>query len=151
MTSINKFGFKGIVSAIALLASSTAFAQTFEQRTETSIKLGTVTGAYTTLLKLAVPAGIWVATAKASVVNWGDSDYVRCGLITDATFVDGSTSMIGEAGGAPAVATLYNQSLFIMPKAGSVSFACSHDFPIEGEFVDPGASLIITAASSKTK
>jgi hypothetical protein len=140
----NKYASTGVVGALALLASSSAWAEAFEHRTESSVQLAAVGGELTTLLQQEVLAGTWIITAKASLVSWGAADYVRCGLQANGELVDGSTAMIGEAGGMPAVTTLYNQKLSSPTAATTIALVCWHDSSVAGPFVDPGASLILS-------
>jgi hypothetical protein len=144
MRTMNRFAASGIACALALLATNSAWAEAIERRTTAAFQLAAAGGAQQVVFEVNVPAGTWIITAKASVVSWGPADYVRCGLRANGAFLDGSTGMIGEAGGMPAVTTLYNQSLTSITGATRIALVCWHDFAIAGEFLDPGASLIIS-------
>jgi hypothetical protein len=136
---------KALLCAVTLLCATPALAEGLETRTTAAVALPDAGDTNVILLSQSVQPGTWLATAKASVVSWGRADYVRCYLMVEADVVDGSTTMIGQGGGAPAVATLQNQKLFRIVNRSLVHFACLHDEYNTGEYVDPGASLVIAA------
>jgi hypothetical protein len=104
-----------------------------ELRTSSGLSLSPVAGQRVNILNTTVPAGDWVATAKGSAVNWGNRDYVRCILVFDGTVVDGSTTMTGEAQGAPAAALLFSQAKLSTVTDKPLSFQCSHDRAVSGQ------------------
>lgn len=138
------------VAALMLAAgSSPSHSQNvIELRTSSGLSLSPVAGQRVNILNTTVPTGDWIATAKASAVNWGNRDYVRCILVFDGTVVDGSTTMTGEAGGAPAAAVLFSHAKLSTLTNKPLSFECSHDRPVSGQKIDPGATLVVTRVSA---
>lgn len=122
-----------------------------QQRTTSNVALSATGGVPVQVLQLSVPPGEWLAVSKASVVNWGPKDYVRCSIAVDGQVVDVSATMTGEAGGAPAVATIANQSKISLSVAKTVTLNCFHDRNIANLKVDPGASLIVVDSSQGTQ
>lgn len=138
-----------VIALGVLVTSQNINATVLQKKTASSVSLVPNGGIYTPVLELSVPAGQWVATSKVSAVNWGARDYVRCQLSIDGQNIDGSTTMIGEAGGAPAVATIVNQAVINLATTRTIRLACGHDSNISGLKIDPGASLVVVADSSQ--
>jgi hypothetical protein len=137
-----------VLAACALLsAPSLGYAQSYETRTTGHVTLQAAGGATQTVVQLNVPAGTWVAFAKGTAVNWGDADYVRCGIRIDGTPADGTTTMVGEADGMPAVAAFSSVYRFRATRATTVSLVCLHDAYNESIYIDPGASLTVLSGS----
>lgn len=57
--------------------------------------------------------------------------------------------MIGEAGGAPAAATIVNQSVISLIETKTLKLTCGHGFNISGQKIEAGASLVVVADSSQ--
>lgn len=93
------------------------------------------------LLSIRVPAGKWIVTAKANPVNFGAHDFVRCRIVEGNIQKDWAATMVGD--GSPAVASIALQTALSMKSAQTVSLRCFHDFAIEGQYIDSGASLMI--------
>ena len=115
-----------------------------ELRTDSGLALSPAAGQRVNILNTTVPPGDWIATAKGSAVSWAGKDYVRCILVFDGVVVDGSTTMIGEAGGAPAAAVLFSHAKLSTNTSKALSFQCSHDGSVSGQKIDPGATLVVT-------
>lgn len=132
-----------------VFATAPALAAVLEARTASGLSLAADGGVRVNIVNLAVPAGEWVATGKATVVNWGAKDYVRCVITVDGVIIDGSATMVGEAGGAPAAATLMAQGKVTVTGAAvkNVALVCGHDAAVAGQKVDPGASLVVESVA----
>jgi Collagen triple helix repeat (20 copies) len=135
-----------LVLGLTALAQ-TSFAAVLENRSTTSTSLSASGGVPTTVVTLNLTPGSWAVVGKASVVNWGAGDYLRCGLKLDGQFVDAATTVVGEQSGFPAAATIVTQAKIVIPANQSVDLICQHDANSLGPFVDPGASLVATETS----
>lgn len=107
-----------------------------------------------------VGSGAWVVSAKASPVNrvipgtvaTGAQDITRCGIYVNNNLVDVSSTHLGDGpsvgGGLPAVATVYNQTKLNVPAGATrtISYKCWHDYDVDGQYLDPNASLHIGTA-----
>lgn len=138
--------FAALMMAIAPLRAQPQ--NVIELRTSSGLSLSPTAGQRVNILNTTVPAGDWIATAKGVAINWGSRDYVRCVLVFDGTVVDGSTSMTGEAGGAPAAAVLFSHAKLSVAAPKPLSFECSHDGPVAGQKIDPGATLLVERVSA---
>lgn len=140
--------FLYVVAAGLMLNIGTSHAvDVYERKTTTATSLSSSGGVPTTILQVHIPAGTWRVIAKSSVVNFGAADYVRCLVRAGATQFDSATTMIGETGGMPAVATITNIGV-ITSGSATYSLQCQHDSPITGMYVDPDATLIVERVSS---
>ena len=150
----------GTTAAIALAASgamvghSNAGASGFGvyQRVTTASVSLSPTGSPVVLKSVNVPAGTWIVHAKANPVNFGAADYVRCQIMVGGVQKDAGATLLGNAAPAPtgelgpSVATIALQSAVQTSSTKSFRLQCQHDFPISGEYVDGGASIIVEAA-----
>lgn len=143
------------IAALGLLAMSFhCQGAILESKTTGQITLSARPAQPTVILGLSVPPGEWLATAKASVVNWGAKDYVHCAIVTDADLIvigggrtsryDNSTTMIGAASGLPAVAAIVNQAVVSLPRAKEIRLVCSHDGRISGQYVENASLSVIS-------
>jgi len=134
-----------VFSIFGAMSASSAIAASLETRTSSDLALSSSSGDRVNITNITVPSGQWIATAKASAVNWGEADYVRCVLMVGGVVVDGATTMTGEAGGQPAVAEIVTHAKLSLIAPTNVSLACSHDRDIAGQKIDPGATLIVVS------
>lgn len=139
---------RAAAAALMVVASGHASATLLEARSGSALLLAPNGGQPVNILNMQVPAGQWVATAKASIVNWGAADYNRCFIYADGVAIDGATTMTGEGGGQPAVAELVTHAKLNFTATKMVSLVCSHDRNIAGQYVDPGAMLIVVSDGS---
>ena len=124
-----------------LLSSAGNAADVFQRRTTAAVNFPATGGQWTTILHVTVPAGDWIAYAKASPVNFGGgADFVRCRLRIGTKQLDASATQIG---GVPGVATMVTQAALTTTMTRTVVFECEHDYGISGEYLDPGASLLV--------
>ena len=121
--------------------------------TSASVNLSS-SGAPVTLIKTAfLPAGTWLVTAKANPVNFGAADYVRCILSVAGIQQDAAATLVGNAAPGPtgetgpSVAEIVLQTAVTTTAPHTFALACQHDFANAGEYVDPGASLLIVKAA----
>jgi hypothetical protein len=103
--------FAMTVNAISLDAA------TLQQTNAQSVSLSPTGGraGLTTIVELTVPPGNWVVNSKASVVNFGANDFVRCSLLAEDPWhqfypSDSSTVTSGGEVGAASVVTIVNQA-----------------------------------------
>ena len=107
----------------------------------------------TTITSLSVAAGTWSVSAKATAVNFGGADYVRCTISAGASALDASTTLVGNAFGGPTAETgpsaamVAEQSLVTTTSVTTLSLTCLHDFSFSGEYIDPQASLVAVPAA----
>jgi len=131
--------------ALSLAAATAAHAaDAFERHTTTAVTLPDAGGQWTPVLDVIVPAGVWIVHAKATAVNFAYAlDFVRCRLRIGTKQLDASTTQIG---GAPGVATMVTQGAITTTVTRVFNFECEHDYAVSGEYLDPGASLLVVRA-----
>ena len=136
----------GAVATAATVASTT---KDVVVSSTSNKSLGTTGGARTVIASAALPAGSWVLTLHATLVNFGPSDYGRCGLYQDATAIAGSTATVGDPtqagsrGPAALVSTLSLAYGVTTAAPTTVSVQCSHDSTNgSNPYVDASASLV---------
>ena len=135
-----------LLSGVLLLAAATAAhaADAFERHTTTAVTLPDAGGQWTPVLQVTVPAGVWMVHAKATPVNFAFvADYVRCRIRIGTKQLDASATSVG---GAPAAATVVNQGAITTTVTRVFNFECEHDYGVSGEYLDPGASLLVVRA-----
>jgi len=151
---------KSLTAMAALLIGASAFAGSVEPDISAGVYLRATTasvdlssdGSPVTILKLTVPAGTWLVTAKANPVNFGAADYARCVLSVGATQKDAGATLIGDAAPGltgelgPSVAEIVVQTAITTTAAKVFMLSCQHDFATPGMYVDPGASIMVVAA-----
>jgi hypothetical protein len=148
-----------LTAMAALLIGASAFAVepditgagAYLRATTASVDLSS-DGSPVTILKLSVPAGTWLVTAKANAVNFGAADYARCLLTVGTTQKDAGATLIGNASPGPtgelgpSVAEIVVQTAITTTAAKVFKLSCEHDFATPGMYVDPGASIMVVAA-----
>jgi hypothetical protein len=102
------------------------------RRNLTPITLSSVGGVRMTVESVSLPPGQWVLSSKESIVNFGPTDYVRCGLvgtadINFATSVVGDPSQPGSVGPGAMVATVANFGSVSSRQPMTISVQCDHD------------------------
>jgi hypothetical protein len=81
-------------------------------------------GAFTTILKVSLPAGSWVVTAEATVVPQGDiNDTVRCSLFAPYVYGQTSTYVSPQVPKAQIVAI----AGFTLSERTTVKFRCTQE------------------------
>jgi hypothetical protein len=134
-----------------LVTPAVPAASVYLRTTAASVNLSS-SGAPVTILKVTVPAGTWLVTAKANAVNFGAADYVRCLILVGTTQKDAGATLVGNAGPGPtgeegpSVAETVLQTAVTTPANRSFSLSCQHDFAYPGDYLDPGALLLIVQA-----
>lgn len=106
-------------------------------------------GSRTTLLSVDLPAGAWVLTMNATLVNFSASDYARCGVFVGGGQVAGATATVGNPaasgsmGAASYVSTVSAAAGVTLPGTATVTLQCWHDNYVAGgaPYVDAGAAL----------
>lgn len=142
------FSFSVIVAGLILSSGISHAIDVYHRRTTASVPLSTSGGVFTTVLQVSIPAGTWRVLGKASVVNFGAANYLRCVTRSGTTQIDASATMVGEAGGMPSVATIANVGIITTTATTVFSLLCVHDFPGAGIYVDPAAKLLVERVSS---
>jgi hypothetical protein len=123
--------------------------------TPARVDLSSSSGIPVTLIQTqAVPAGTYLVTAKANVVNFGAADYVRCLLLAGGVQKDSGATLVGNAvpgptgETGPSVAEIVLQTaVTFTTSTHTFALKCQHDFANSGEYVDPGASILIVSAA----
>ena len=108
----------------------------------------------TTINSLFLPAGTYLMTFTATVVNFTETtDFFRCSLYESGVIVAGNTVLLGPTVGS--VATMTVQAVVTLTFGGTtaVGSTCLHDalLPSSGAYLDPGATLTavrVTATSA---
>jgi hypothetical protein len=153
-----------IALAVALSAAGVAIAgsetvvteKTKDAFTESSsnINLSTSGGTPVTITSIQVPAGIWVVSGEATLVNFGPSDYFRCVIKENGVQIASGATMVGNMnlpGNQGPGTYVAGRGLIGGFKASgtstSVELACQHDHNTptgEGPgYVDAGAVLYL--------
>jgi hypothetical protein len=91
--------------------------------------LGITGGVATPIATLSnIPAGKYLISAEASIVNFGAPDYLRCGLLLATTAYPGSTVSAGVAGAANFPVGHLTTSIAVdLAAATNATLRCSHD------------------------
>jgi hypothetical protein len=143
----------GVAAGVSVAAAPHADTNTQDivLHTNAAVTLSANGGDQTTVASTVLPAntGAWVITGTASVVNFGASDYARCGLSITGQPISGNTSVVGNpnavgahATGAAIVATITTSNFTITPASPvTVAFVCSHDNGNDQPYIDAGATL----------
>jgi hypothetical protein len=118
-------------------------ADIFKRRTTKQVLLSNTGGQWTGILQVIVPAGAWIVHAKATAVNFGAADYVRCRIRIAQRQFDLSANAFGSG---QSVYTLVNQVTITTTVTRVFVFECEHDTTLPGISVEPGASLIVARA-----
>jgi hypothetical protein len=137
------------VSSTGTLPSNTTdgFAET-----SAATPLGMSGGTHVTVASLALPAGAWVLSSEASIVNFGPSDYTRCRIVASGVQIASGTTLVGDpsqpgangAGALVAARGLVGSVVHSTPFTAALD--CSHDSSNSNPYVDPGAVLWAHAA-----
>lgn len=110
-------------------------------------------GVNVVVVSLALPAGSWVLSAEAALVNFGPSDYTRCAMFKGSNQIaqTGTTTMVGNAdlpgnwGPGVYVANIADIGKISGTTGFTVSLRCSHDHDTPSGngpgYVDPGATI----------
>jgi hypothetical protein len=136
---------------LGLLVSQYSQAAVLEARSPADIPLSPSGGQGTLIAQVTAPSGEFDVAGKAAVVNWGNKDYVRCGINVNGQWIDGSATMVGEADGLPAVALIQVLGRISLTAPADVKLICSHDWDIAGQKVDGNASLILSEVGAGAK
>jgi hypothetical protein len=122
------------------------------QRVTTASTNLSSSGSPVVLKSVSVPPGNWIVHAKANPVNFGAADYVRCQIMVGGTQRDAGATLVGNAAPGPtgetgpSVATIALQSAVHTAATRTFTLQCLHDFAQSGEYVDPGAAILVEAA-----
>lgn len=150
----NKLMSAALIAACGFCATysaATTAADAYLRTTTDSIDL-TADGTPIIITKVSVPAGTWIVTAKANPVNFGDADYVRCRILVGSVQKDAGATLVGNANPGltgelgPSVAEIMLQTAIITTTTKTFKLDCLHDNAQTGEYVDPGASIMVVRA-----
>lgn len=136
-----------LLAVLAVLGAGGAEAKSFVATTTAATTLPTAGGTPIRVLAVTVPAGSWAVYAKASAVNFGAWDYMRCALVINTVQFDSATTMVGDSSNQPLVATIKLETVFTASASHVYELDCQHDSPQAGEYIDPQASLIVLPTS----
>jgi hypothetical protein len=143
----------GIAYASGAISSTTTDATIM---TTANTNLSPVGGLNTVIESLTLPAGKWIVHADNTMVNFGPSDYTRCGLFRGTTALPGGhASMVGDpnAFGAQGpgvyVATVSETNGIVLSVPTKVSLGCGHDTSNGSTpYIDAGATMWAHRATS---
>jgi hypothetical protein len=92
-----------------------------------------------TVLSVSLPAGSWVVTANATILDYSGQDEVRCGIYRGSTPLDTAFVSAGDiAGPAASVGAIGS---FKSSATTTVSLRCAHGLDTAHPVVDVGAVL----------
>lgn len=125
---------------IAALASGAYAQDDVHVRKNSSTFLTQTPGYNTTVLSVQLPAGQWVLSSRASLVNFGPSDYTRCQLVSNDIQVGAATAFIGSD--STFVSTIAITGAFSSDDVATVELRCGHDvFSSNPPYVDPHVTI----------
>jgi hypothetical protein len=111
-----------------------------------------------TLTSLTLPAGSWVVSAEATLVNFGPSDFARCQIYANGKQIASGATMVGNpnlSGAEGAAALVAGRGLigaFEISTTVPAELRCLHDHNTpSGEgprYVDAGAVLLAHKSAS---
>ncbi len=143
----------GVAYAVSGVPSSATDA--FAKKTSGNTNMSASGGVHTTVLSLTLPAGSWVLHGDETVVNFGASDYARCGIVSGGTSLDTHATMVGQPGisgswgPASFVSTVSETDAVVLTKATTVGIYCEHDHTNGSKpYVDADADLWAHRAGS---
>lgn len=132
----------------AAYSADTHAADAYFRATTASVNLS-ADGSPVIVKQVTIPAGTWIATAKVNPVNFGNADYVRCRLLVGGVQKDAGATLVGNASPGPtgevgpSVAEIVLQVAITTTASKAFKLDCLHDFPSDGMYVDPGASIVV--------
>jgi hypothetical protein len=111
--------------------------------------MSTSGGTRTTIASVTLPAGAWVLSAHASLVNFGPSDYGRCAINRGTTSLGAASATVGDPsaagnqGPASLVSTVSVAGAVRLTGSTVVTLTCWHDRSNGSQpYVDASASLV---------
>jgi hypothetical protein len=132
--------------ALTLGAAGTSNAQNVYLRVTSAATPLSTSGSEVGVLSVTIPAGTWTVTSKLNPVNFGSGDYVRCRILVGTAQKDSGTTYLGlNPSGEPGsyVTSLALQTAVVTTAPQTFALRCGHDFAVAGQYIDPGASLMI--------
>ncbi len=144
---MNRFCAPLVIAASLLGASAGANAADYYFRKMTAaVVLSDFGGVPVTVHSVNVPAGTWIVQAKTSLVNFGAADFTRCIITVGGVNQNGAGTMIGQADGMPALATISNLALVTTTATKPFKLTCVHDASIPGQYVDADGAMLVMRA-----
>ena len=143
-------------SAYAVTRVVSSSASDAVRSSSANTNLSATGGANTTIVSVSLPAGSWVVTSAETAVNFGPSDYLRCGIYAGNKQISGNATMVGIASGTgnqgpgAYVASLSGIGSFTTTGNKTVSLECEHDNTMTAgpPYIDAGATLWAHKADS---
>jgi hypothetical protein len=121
----------------------------FQSKTSNAVDLSSTAGTFDTVVTLSPPAGSYIVTASAAVVNQGaGGDIIRCGITTDSNTPTQIFAASVNPGGDPLVQTTTPVTAMTVSGGTTIALRCEHDGPQSGEYVDPGATIVAIATKA---
>jgi hypothetical protein len=130
----------------SLIGASAQAAGYYYRNTTSTVFLSDSGGVETQVLSVNVPAGTWVVTTQANLVNFGAVDIARCRIWVNGSPLSFSSTMLGGGNNFPAVASVTNTAVISLPAKQAIALKCGHDANVPGQRIDSGAQLVITRA-----
>ena len=132
-------------AALSISAPATA-ADYYFKRTASPVALSDAPGTPVVVASVQVPAGTWIVSAKASLVNFGGADFARCTRYSSNSPRGGASTMTGQAESMPAVATVSILDVVTLATSRWLKLECYHDGAVSGQYVDPDAAIVAMRA-----
>jgi hypothetical protein len=108
--------------------------------TSAAVDLSNSGGVQTQVASLVLAKGSWTITSNLSAINFGAGDFVRCGLQSDGTAIDGGATVFL----ANRVANVVNAGTVVATKKTTITLLCEHDknaATANQFYIDPGATI----------
>jgi len=134
----------GVAAAFICFTGSASAAGYFAAKSTAAVALGSA-GVWTEVVAVNVnQQGTWIVQGKASLINFGAADFNRCNLYWGSGGeIDGATTMTGGYGPVAATVALLGV-VNIPPGKYRISLNCEHDGHVDGQYVDPSASIVLS-------
>jgi hypothetical protein len=120
-----------VVDVVGQPAVAGGYAAVFRREPAPNIPLPAAGSARAVVVKVPLPAGVWLITAKANGVNFSPENYVRCALYSRGVVVGvGTTTHLGShpSNVGTYVGDLTTMGVLRTASPTVVSLECSHDY-----------------------
>ena len=115
------------------------------KQSNVAVVLSRTGGEAVTVVSIWLPAGAWVLSSEATLVNFGPGDFARCVIIAGGTQIASGATFVGGDAGAALVADRGLLGSVLRSTGFRASLRCLHDSPtpagLGAPYVDPGAVL----------
>jgi hypothetical protein len=123
----------GSGAAVAASSGVTSTTKDAWEQTNHNVDISTTGAVETPILSIKVPAGGWVISGDATLVNFGPSDYAGCTLRDDASpdlnahgVMVGDPSQPGNSGPAGFMGSVSLTAAVDLTTSSTITMTCSH-------------------------